>query len=68
MTPDPAQLPHLLRLLDDDSPAVQAAIWEELEAYGPGLEEELARQNLSLDGRRGAILLHPAPILRPRIA
>jgi len=52
MMPDPAQLPHLLRLLDDDSPVVQAAIWEELEAYGPGLEEELARQNLSLDGRR----------------
>ncbi len=47
--PDPAQLQYLVRLLDDDSPEVQAAIWEELQAYGPGLEEELARQDLSLE-------------------
>ncbi len=51
MTPDPAQLPHLLDLLDDESPTVQEAVWHELKAYGQGLEEELARQNLSLEGR-----------------
>ena len=49
MTPDPAQLTHLVDLLDDDSPTVQAAVWRELKAYGPGLEEELARQNLRLE-------------------
>lgn len=51
MTPDPAQLPHLVRLLDDESPTVQAAVWRELKAYGPGLEKKLAGQNLRLEGR-----------------
>ncbi len=50
MTPDPAQLPHLVRLLDDESATVQTAVWRELKAYGPSLEEELARQNLCLGG------------------
>ncbi len=39
--PDPNKLPHLLKLLDDESGIVQDAIWKELLAYGPGLEEEL---------------------------
>jgi len=46
---DPAQLPHLIRLLDDDSPFVQEAVWRELLAFGPALADELTRQNLSLD-------------------
>ena len=37
MTLDPAQLPHLLDLLDDESPTVQEAVWHELKAYGQGL-------------------------------
>ena len=51
MMPDPAQLPHLVHLLDDESATVQAAVWRELKTYGSKLEEELARQNLCLEGR-----------------
>ncbi|MFQ5504570.1 MAG: heat shock protein HspQ [Planctomycetota bacterium] len=40
MTTD-TDLPHLLRLLDDDSEVVQKAVVERLIAMGPGLEEEL---------------------------
>ena len=38
-----AKLPHLLKLLDDTSPTVRAAITRALESFGPTLEEELAR-------------------------
>ncbi len=48
MSPDPTKLPHLIRLLDDESPMVQAAVWRELKAYGSSLEDELERQNLSM--------------------
>lgn len=51
MTPDPVQLPHLIRLLEDESPMVQAAVWRELKAYGSELDEELTRQNLSIGAR-----------------
>ena len=40
---DPKQLPHLLRLLDDESAAVQQAVARALEAFGPSLDQELAR-------------------------
>ena len=38
-----AQLPHLLRLLDDPSPTVRDAVTRALVAYGPSLEEELGQ-------------------------
>ncbi len=36
-----AQLPHLLKLLDDESPEIRNAIAKELSAYGPELESKL---------------------------
>jgi len=45
--PDPKQLPHLIRLLDDESEVVQERLLEELESYGPALKNELARLNIS---------------------
>ncbi|HLE33186.1 MAG TPA: hypothetical protein VJB38_11320, partial [Bacteroidota bacterium] len=47
-TPDPKQLPHLLRLLDDDSPVVQETIVKELLAFGPSLQRELERLKITL--------------------
>ncbi|HLA68444.1 MAG TPA: transglutaminase-like domain-containing protein [Bacteroidota bacterium] len=46
--PDPKQLPHLLKLLDDDSPVVQETIVKELLAFGPSLQRELARLKITL--------------------
>jgi len=40
---DPKQLPYLLRLLDDESPFVRETVLAELDAFGPSLEDELAR-------------------------
>jgi heat shock protein HspQ len=40
---DPDQLPHLLRLLDDDSERVRKAVAKALSSYGPTLEDALAR-------------------------
>jgi len=40
---DPKHLPHLLKLLDDESPVVQEAVAKELAALGPSLETELSR-------------------------
>lgn len=41
--PDPSQLPHLLKLLDDDSETVQKAVAAALSAFGLELEAELGR-------------------------
>jgi len=46
--PDPRHLPHILKLLDDDSPVVKESVINELLAYGPSLEKELGRQNIKL--------------------
>jgi hypothetical protein len=54
--PDPSQLPFLLRLLDDESPAVRAKITETLRAYGPALEAELRRLGLMPNARQAALL------------
>ncbi|MFZ5802143.1 MAG: transglutaminase-like domain-containing protein [Candidatus Omnitrophota bacterium] len=43
---DPGKLPHLLKLLDDDSALVRRAVSEELLAFGPDLEDELGRLRL----------------------
>lgn len=45
--PDPSQIPHLLRLLDDNSPLVQQSVWRELTAYGPDLEDNILRLELA---------------------
>jgi regulator of sirC expression with transglutaminase-like and TPR domain len=43
---DPKNLPHLLRLLDDDSPVVQENVLKELASFGPSLQRELSRLNI----------------------
>lgn len=40
---DPKQLPHLLKLLDDDSETVSEMVTEALAAFGPDLEDKLSR-------------------------
>ncbi|MBI2619444.1 MAG: hypothetical protein HYW57_05130 [Ignavibacteriales bacterium] len=46
--PNPRQLPHLLKLLDDDSPVVKESVVKELSEFGPSLNRELARQRITL--------------------
>ena len=41
--PDPTQIPHLLRLIDDESEPVRQAVANALAAFGPSLPQELAR-------------------------
>ena len=41
--PDSAQIPYLLRLIDDESEGVRNAVARALAAFGPSLDEELAR-------------------------
>jgi heat shock protein HspQ len=41
--PDPTQLPHLLKLLDDDSETVQMAVAQALAAFGVELDRELSQ-------------------------
>lgn len=38
---DPAQLPHLLKLLDDDAPDVRRELSRAFASFGPALKEEL---------------------------
>jgi hemimethylated DNA binding protein len=40
---DPKQLPHILQLLDDESPTVRDALQVQLAGWGEGLKIELAR-------------------------
>ncbi|MCI0707443.1 MAG: transglutaminase-like domain-containing protein [Ignavibacteriae bacterium] len=44
--PNPKNLPHLLKLLDDDSPVVQENVLKELSSFGPSLKRELAKLNI----------------------
>ena len=53
---DPSQLPYLLELLDDDSPAVQEAVRREIGAFGGELEAELERQGITLTAQQAEIL------------
>lgn len=41
--PSNSQLPHLLKLLDDDSETVRQSVTQALRAYGPQLNSELAQ-------------------------
>ncbi len=45
---DPKQLPHLVRLLDDESEIVRHSVLQELESFGPTLRRELAHQRVRL--------------------
>lgn len=46
--PDPKQLQHLMKLLDDESSVVREQVFKELSSYGPSLEEELLRQHIDI--------------------
>lgn len=50
--PIPSNLPHLLRLLDDETPSVREAVARELESFGDSLERELARLDPPLTGHQ----------------
>jgi len=41
--PDPEQLPHLLKLIDDDSEGVRRAVAKALSSFGPTLEQALTQ-------------------------
>ncbi|HTY60025.1 MAG TPA: transglutaminase-like domain-containing protein [Bacteroidota bacterium] len=51
MTPDPGQLPYLLRLLDDDSPDVRGVVMSQFAAFGDSLEDLL--RNVALPEHPG---------------
>ncbi len=40
--PDTTQIPFLINLLDDESPTVREPVLEQLAAFGPTLEDEIA--------------------------
>lgn len=46
--PDPKQLPHLLKLLDDESPVVKESVMKELSEFGPSLQRELSKLKITL--------------------
>lgn len=45
---DPRQIPHLLQLLDDDTPEIKNRILHELASFGPTLKEELGKLSAGL--------------------
>jgi len=45
---NPKQLPHIIKLLDDDSPVVKENVVKELSSFGPSLNKELARLKIVL--------------------
>jgi hypothetical protein len=61
--PDPSQLKHIVRLLDDDTPVVREAVQEALRAYGDDLEKHLDALGTGLSSqqrRQISRLLAPA--------
>lgn len=51
--PDISQLPHLIKLLEDDSPVVRDAVVQELRAFGPELRTQVTALQIELtDGQR----------------
>ncbi|MBI4436633.1 MAG: hypothetical protein HY590_04395 [Candidatus Omnitrophica bacterium] len=54
--PDPKKLPYLLKLLEDESQLVQEAVLKELAAFGPSLEEELARLPEAMNAQKRQVL------------
>jgi len=53
---DRQQLPYLLRLLEDDSPAVREHVTRELIAFGPSLEDALTEWDVTLTGKQRSVL------------
>lgn len=57
-----SQLPHLVRLLDDESPGVRDHVLRELLAFGPALEDELRACDVALTpaqrGHLTNVLIH----------
>jgi hypothetical protein len=49
-----SQLPYLVRLLDDDSPAVRETVLRELGRFGPSLEQEIDALGIVLTPRQSA--------------
>jgi hypothetical protein len=56
VTPDPRQLPYLLRLLDDDSPDVRGAVMSQFAAFGDTLEEHMRGVALPEDPRERRLI------------
>lgn len=54
---DPAALPHILRLLDDDSENVRSAVCQALASFGPALRQAVERLPQPLEKER-RMLLH----------
>lgn len=54
--PDRQHLPHLLRLLDDESPSVRQHVVRELLSFGPDLESELDALQQGLTFRQRMLL------------
>jgi len=54
--PDPKQLPYLIRLLEDDTPAIRKTVLQELSAFGSSLEDELAGMGLMLSPEAADLL------------
>ncbi|MBI4559707.1 MAG: hypothetical protein HY706_19125 [Candidatus Hydrogenedentes bacterium] len=52
------QLPHLLKLLDDDSPRIREHITQELLAFGPGLWDEVRSLEPALTDRQKSLVYH----------
>ncbi len=50
------QLPHLIRLLDDDSDIVREQILHQLLSFGPTLEQELRQQGITLSTAQRQII------------
>jgi len=46
---DPKHIPHLINLLDDESPEVQENIIQKLSSFGPTLKDEVRRLSFSLN-------------------
>ncbi|MCK5178142.1 MAG: transglutaminase family protein, partial [Candidatus Omnitrophica bacterium] len=46
---DPKQIPHLIKLLDDESSEICETVAKKLAAFGPTLKEELKKMTLSLN-------------------
>ncbi len=53
---NPDHIPHLLKLLDDDSLEIQEAVIRELYSFGPNLQQEVYKQSLALSSQQKKIL------------
>lgn len=54
--PDLSQLPHLLKLLDDESPEIRSTVQQALRAFGDALPAALREQRIELTPEQRALL------------